>query len=79
MSDETPWDDCKVAFSIEEDGRLWSLHEAGCLPLPPGWSLAETDSSGARLVAIFRIEGFYPLKEDGDRVLYTLKEMGAVL
>lgn len=56
---DTPWEDLKVAFSFDGDEEaLWALcGHSGAKGLPPGWSLNETDSSGARKVAVFRVEG----------------------
>lgn len=74
---KTPWCDCKVAFEIDEDGLLWRRAQAETLPLPGGWSLCETDSSGARLVAVFRVEGV-PRAEDGRVVMSMLRRIRAI-
>lgn len=57
-----PWSDMKVAFGCDNPERLWRALENGKVALPDGWSLVETDCSGARCVAVFRIEerGFVP-------------------
>lgn len=55
----------KVAFSVDEVDALWDALDNQELHLPEGWSLDETDSSGARYVAVFRIEGVMPTFEDG--------------
>jgi hypothetical protein len=77
MMSELPWCDCKVAYGIEEEEPLWAWHDKYNYkpPLPTGWSLCETDGSGGRMVAIFRIEG-EPRREDGDRVAQILSELG---
>lgn len=63
----TPWDCCKVAFGINDPDKVWGAE----LSLPPGWRLVETDGTGARYVAIFRVEGT-PTPEDGAAVRKTL-------
>lgn len=62
---ETPWSDCKVAYGVDNDEALWAAYEGGTLKLPHGWKLNETDASGARCVAIFRVEGNLN-RESGD-------------
>lgn len=76
---EAPWDDCKVAFGIDEDRLLWRRSDDGRLAadLPAGWSLTEIDGAGARLVAVFRIEGV-PTAEDGKKVLLMLRRIRAI-
>jgi hypothetical protein len=73
-----PWDDCKVAFGFNGDDDLvwehWGCTGHSKHTLPEGWDLNETDSAGARLVVVFRVEG-YPSKEDGERVLKLLEEL----
>ncbi|WP_148316751.1 hypothetical protein [Achromobacter xylosoxidans] len=59
-----PWSDCKVAYSIDDDDALWTAWESGKLQLPKGWALNETDCSGARVVAIFRVDSM-PTIADG--------------
>ncbi len=52
-----PWDDMKVAFGFDgNEQRLCAAHDRGDLPLPAGWTLAETDCAGARMVVVFRVE-----------------------
>lgn len=53
MADDDGWCDLKVAFDAESDDALWDAPEA---VWPSGWELSETDSSGARLVAVFRVD-----------------------
>lgn len=76
MSNTTPWDDCKVAFSVDTivgDDELFSAIEVGVWP--EGWEFTESDGSGARLVLIFRVEG--SLREiDGRRVR---RQIGKIL
>lgn len=74
---EFPWSDCKVAYSVEEDAALWEWNDQHnyAPPLPHGWSLCETDGSGARMVAVFRIEGELR-REDGERVATILRDLG---
>ena len=64
---EAPWDDCKVAFSVNNGDTVWHANDNGRLRLPKGWSLNGTDCSGARCVAIFRVEGI-PQSTDGEAV-----------
>lgn len=74
---DLPWSDMKVAFSADDDEAVWSHFGIGGSHLhllPPGWSLNETNSSGARLVAVFRIEGVLPTISDGALVEKLLKE-----
>lgn len=70
-----PWDDCKVAFGVDDAEVVWAAEAAGALTLPRGWSLCETDSAGARCVAVFRVEG-YPNPVDGERVRQVLQDLG---
>lgn len=51
-----PWTDCKIAFEINDDTKLWELFDNKELNLPRGCELVETDCSGGRIVAIFRID-----------------------
>jgi hypothetical protein len=69
-----PWGDLKVAFPCGPNAdRLWRAHEAGKVAYPTGWELCETDASGARLVAVFRVSGAVPTVEDGIRVRAELR------
>lgn len=61
---ELPWSDCKVAFGCEEPDALNEEFEK---ELPPGWSLDEFDSAGARSVVVFCVEGMLRVR-DGKRV-----------
>jgi hypothetical protein len=84
---ETPWDDCKVAFGIEDDEAVEKLFYSGPsggearhakkLGLPSGWTLDEVDGSGARWVAVFRVRGV-PSVRDGKRVVEVLTRLGAL-
>lgn len=51
MKDEG-WSDLKVSFDAEDEAPLW---DAPLSTWPSGWELCETDASGARLVAVFRV------------------------
>lgn len=84
-----PWDDCKVAFGIEDDrpfdnrklfaraGRCGphGVRKSPC-PLPGGWTLDQVDGAGARWVVVFRVDGV-PSVEDGERVAAWLRKIGA--
>lgn len=72
-----PWDDCKVAYGIDEDRVLCRRCEKHTLELPAGWSLTEVDGAGARLVAVFRVDGV-PRVEDGKAVLSMLRRIRAI-
>lgn len=76
---ETPWDDCKVAFGVDDDAGLWRWSEKAApkASLPTGWAFDGTDGSGARLVAIFRVDGI-PAASDGNRVLAFLRRIRAI-
>lgn len=70
-----PWCDMKAAYPVTNPDRLWRALDRGALDLPDGWSLVETDGSGARYVALFRIAGV-PTVEDGRRVAATVRRFG---
>ncbi len=82
-----PWDDCKVAFGIDDDQAVEKLFYSGPpsgearhakkLGLPSGWTLNEVDGAGARWVAVFRVRGV-PTVRDGKRVVEVLKRLGAM-
>ena len=86
---EKPWDDCKVAFGIDDDRAVEKLFYSGAasgggearhskkLGLPPGWTLNEVDGAGARWVAVFRVDGV-PTVRDGKRVIAVLRSLGAL-
>lgn len=78
-----PWDDCKVAFSIDDDEALWKADLEGRmtskgLKLPRGWSLNMIDGAGARWMAVFRVAGV-PSVEAGKKVAAELKRVKARL
>lgn len=50
-----PWCDMKIAFPCTNPDRLWKAAENGKAVFPSNWELIETDESGARCVAIFRV------------------------
>ena len=70
-----PWSDCKVAFGINNPDRWISAHDRGAIVLPFGWEWNEVDSSGARSVIVFRVEGV-PTVEDGREVARTIRRFG---
>lgn len=72
---QAPWSDCKVAFGVDNPERLWRAVESGKAELPPGWELDETDCSGARCVAVFRVDGV-PTVEDGRSVARAIRRWG---
>lgn len=69
-----PWDDLKVCFGIGDNvERLWKAVEDGRATFPTGWSLNETDISGAAgYVAIFRVE-VQPTPADAYKVKSELR------
>lgn len=73
-----PWDDLKVAYSIDNDDAVWdAFYVKHTHTLPLGWELDETDCSGARCVAVFRVTG--PLREEnGEHVQELLIDCGAI-
>jgi hypothetical protein len=77
MTTETyPWGDLKVAFACDDPDALWAADAAQKLPLPEGWALNETDCSGARCVAIFRVD-VLPTVADGEAVCRAISESAA--
>ena len=76
-----PWDDCKVAYGIDDLGafEVWmASSDDEKDELPVHWTFVETDTSGARAVAVFRIDGIaWP--SDGRAVLETLRRAGAII
>ncbi len=73
---ELPWSDLKVCFSLPDDLNevIWTTEAAAFLP--QGWTLCETDISGAAgYVAIFRVEGV-PTIEGGLAVLEAFDKIG---
>ncbi|MBN7759744.1 hypothetical protein JYP52_01230 [Nitratireductor aquibiodomus] len=76
--DDLPWTDLKVAFDVVSDSAFWDAYVAGDLQLPDGWEINETDCSGARCVAVFRVNRL-PTTSDGRAVadlLATLPTKG---
>lgn len=75
---ELPWSDLKVAFDTEaDDDDIFERFRSATgqdRDLPPGWELAETDASGARMVAVFRVGGL-PSIRDGEKVAAILREL----
>jgi hypothetical protein len=78
MIQEAPWGDCKVAYGISDDRGLWRRWQDGRLKadLPNGWTLDQIDAGGARMVAVFRVEGV-PTVEQGKAVLLFLRRIHA--
>lgn len=75
LRQDAPWCDCKVAFPIDDVDATWNAFGPGTgYSLPDGWELVETDASGARVVAIFRVAGV-PSAEDGETVQRALAEL----
>lgn len=74
-----PWDNCKVAFGIDDAAPLDSKDEVfiGVARLPPGWMLDEVDGAGGRWVAVFSVDGM-PLASAGRRVRAALRTVGAI-
>ena len=68
---ELPWSDLKVAFPINDPDAAWKLDDRK--PWPGGWQMTETDSTGARAVAIFRVNGV-PSVPDAEAISRMLKE-----
>lgn len=66
-----PWVGLKIAYGCDDDEALWAAHDNDSLVLPAGWSLNETDCSGARCVAVFLVETL-PSIEDGEKVLAAI-------
>jgi hypothetical protein len=71
---KAPWDDCKVAFGIDNADPFDTDRPE---PLPRGWKLNEVDGSGARWVAVFRVKGI-PTAADGTAVKRWLRKIGAI-
>lgn len=72
---EPPWDDLKVAYGIEDHDALWDWYNhKGEDALPNGWELNEVDGSGARCVAIFRVNGSFK-EQDAEQVKILLSSL----
>jgi hypothetical protein len=75
---DQPWDDLKVSFGFDDsDDRssalldeIWNDGLDGESIWPDGWSINETDASGARMVVVFRVEG--PIREEDGRIVGSL-------
>jgi hypothetical protein len=74
---DVPWDDCKIAYGIDDDASLWRRYDSGKLELPAGWSLDQVDGAGARFVVVFRVKEL-PYVEDGRAVLSMLRRIRAI-
>ena len=55
-AEQAPWDDLKVGFAVADTDALWAASDSEQLSLPAGWKLWATNGSGARDVAIFRVD-----------------------
>lgn len=85
--EQQPWDDCKVAFGIDDDHLVerpaWGQAELrGVARLAAGRPAVEQaveklDGSGARWVAVFRVRGV-PSVRDGKLVVEVLTRIGAI-
>jgi hypothetical protein len=76
----TPWDDCKVAFGIDDAAPFDDVSSPKSVwdhPLPKGWQLVEIDGAGARYVAVFRVS-VMPTVEDGKAVRRWLRRIHAI-
>ena len=69
---QIPRSDCKVSYTISNKELLWTVVKNGSFQFPKGWSLFETDLTGAREVAVFRVEGPFTF-EDAKSVENELK------
>lgn len=75
---DQPWDDLKVAFGFDDSddsavklfNEIWDDGLDGDSIWPAGWSIDGTDTSGARMVVEFRVEG--PLREEDGRFVKSL-------
>lgn len=79
-TNELAWSDCKVAFSVDDEQVVWEHFGPGTkspFRLPEGWELCQTDASGYRAVAVFRVDGDLTRK-DGEEVAHLLVEIGAM-
>ena len=74
--EKTPWDDLKVAYGYANEDAFQSFigNNWDCQgKLPQGWTLNELDASGARCVAVFRVEGPFR-NEDAQTVANLLAQ-----
>ena len=71
----TPWNDCQVAFGIDDD-----IDDDLLLPMldqanwSEGWEFTESDGTGARTVLIFRVTGQLT-HEDGKRTKLLIRRI----
>lgn len=81
MDTALPWDDCQVAFSFDGDSLgFWAVcdEQHPEFRFPFGWEPNATDTSGARCVVVFRVEG-PPSLAAGQGVRATLDKIAAYL
>lgn len=67
------WYALKIAFSANEEEALWNAPASTWLE---GWSLSETDATGARLVVIFELEHL-PTADETKKMASLIKEIEA--
>lgn len=70
---ETAWCDLKIAFDVNDDEAIWDAPD-DCWPA--GWELNQTDASGARVVAVFRVDHL-PTEDEARAVANILANIGA--
>jgi hypothetical protein len=72
MIGNLPWDGIKIGFGFNDDPDIiWNATAAKAVTWPEGWQYSGSDSSGARCVVIFDVEG-KPSEADGLAVRMTL-------
>lgn len=75
------WDDLKIAFAIDDPDPLdvvlcpWKLKRPHKLPV--GWTLCEINGSGARWVAVFRVQ-VMPSTSDAEKIIRLLQRLKAI-
>lgn len=69
---DLPWCDLKVAFDVDDAGRVLEAD----IDLPDGWELMETNCSGTRCVAIFRVDGL-PSARDGEKIAAAIRSLAS--
>jgi len=74
-STKMPWDDCKVAFGTTADSdAIFAWAERYQKHFPAGWTFDGVDSSGARTVVLFRVQGEVR-RTEGDAVKKSLRSL----
>jgi len=66
--------DChiKMAFSVDDEEGVWELFQH--TEIVPGWSLSETDCSGARCVAVFECTEWHEGMRM-ERIILTIEQI----